>query len=194
MSLGRLRSPYRCCVDECVRGRGLVRPWRVWATAAGRFRKPAPEHRSAESSSGRHSAHGLRVLLPRPNRLQGGCSVPPPGRSRSRRKGGRRCRPAAARGRGRDRARRGCAARDAPGVGSRSAGRDRVGCEAFPPERIMTQLHVPRCWMGIAIAQKSAIGLMGEPVPPVMRRGAAMNRNSHRPLRSHAARRSSNWR
>jgi acyl-coenzyme A thioesterase PaaI-like protein len=42
--------------------------------------------------------------------------------------------------------------------------------------------------------QKIAIGLSGEPVPPTTRRGVATNMNSQRPVRSQAARRSSNCR
>jgi Cytochrome bd terminal oxidase subunit I len=42
--------------------------------------------------------------------------------------------------------------------------------------------------------QKTAIGLTGDPVPPAIRSGAAMNRNSQRSASSHRATRSSNCR
>lgn len=45
-----------------------------------------------------------------------------------------------------------------------------------------------------ALHQNTAIGFSGDPVPPMIRNGAVMNRNSHRPALSHVTRRSSNWR
>ncbi len=65
---------------------------------------------------------------------------------------------------------------------------------AHLPHRSDEVAHHRPVVVGLPGGQRTATGLIGEPVPPEMRSGAAVNRNSQRPARSQAAQRSSNCR